>query len=281
MTRDETHSAFYIHDPKSWIMYVSHGTCKRLVVFVHGFGGKATSTWDDFRSSGNVSSWWRDADLLFIGYDSTKDNITAVANRIRRNFPRFYPTPFQPAMVVGGVQARDDIIAPYTELIILGHSLGGLVARRVMADAAEAWIQDEDKSSVRPAVLDARLRLFSPASAGFRAAGLLGLLKASPFWPAVNMYLRESSAYTDLQPGSITLVDTRRRTEKLAVISSDMCALRAQIIWANPDEVVIAERYDTDRVDESVDGTSHISICKPDAQYSAPWRFAETGSAYA
>lgn len=262
-------------------MYVSHGSGNRLVVFIHGFGGRATSTWDDFRFSGKFSSWWRDADMLFVGYDSTKDNITAVANRIRRNIPRFYPLPFPPAMVVGGAQAREDIGTPYEDLVILGHSLGGLIARRMLVDAAQGWIDDKDEAFERPSVLDARLRLFSPATAGFRAAGLLGLLKATPFWPAVNMYLREASAYTDLQPGSTTLVETRRRTEKLAAESKDLGALRAQIIWANPDDVVIAERYDTDRVDDSIDGTSHTSVCKPSAGYSVPWSFAETGDPFA
>lgn len=258
-------------------MYVSHKAGRRLVVFIHGFGGRPTSTWDDFRFSTQFSSWWADADMLFVGYDSTRDNITAVANRIRRNISRFYPVPFQPAMVVGETQARADTESAYSELIILGHSLGGLIARRVLVDAAQAWV-DENRVPARPGVLDAQLRLFSPASAGFRDGGLLGVLKASPFWPGFNMFLRKASAYTDLQPGSTTLIDTRRRTERFATLTEDLGALRAQVLWANPDNVVIAERYDTDPVDSTVDGTTHRSVCKPKASYTIPWQFAERGS---
>jgi hypothetical protein len=55
-------------------------------------------------------------------------------------------------------------------------------------------------------------------------------------------------------------------------------ALRARIAWANPEDVVIPERYDTDFVDETVHGTTHSSVCKPSARNEAPWRFVETGT---
>jgi hypothetical protein len=129
-----------------------------------------------------------------------------------------------------------------------------------------------------PDLLRAQTRLFSPASAGFRAAGALGVLQASPGWFGLNMLLRRSSAFIDLQPGSETLVATRTRTESLVrARGSHVDALRARIVWANPDNVVTTERYDTDHVDDSIVGKSHSKVCKPDAEYPAPRTFVQGG----
>lgn len=215
--------------------------------------------------------------MLFVGYDSTRENITGVADSLRHNLPRFYPSPLVDAMIVSEEPARDDIYAPYQELIIIGHSLGGLIVRRALADCAQLWLNEPKHAhSQRPSILDAKVRLFSPASAGFRAAGLLGTVKASGIWPALEMYLRRSSAFTDLQPGSSTLSDTRNRTQLLAT-QPGLEALRAELLWANPDDVVLPERYDTDAYWDSISGQTHRSVCKPNTNYPAPWLFARAG----
>ena len=67
------------------------------------------------------NAWWREADLLFIGYESQRDSITAVANRIRSQLPRFYPAPYRPALERDGLPIRDDVTTPYSELTVVGH----------------------------------------------------------------------------------------------------------------------------------------------------------------
>jgi pimeloyl-ACP methyl ester carboxylesterase len=265
--------------PQRWVLLLSDRVPTRLIVFVHGFRGGAVSSWQRFPLS-TQNGWWRSSDLLFVGYDSTRDNITGVAKRLCRQLPRFYPQLPDDLLVVGGDRVRAAATEPYRELVLVGHSLGGVVLRRALSDTAQSWL---DACSLlpapRPPLLDARLRLFSPASAGFRPAGLLGLMQASSVWHVVNLVLRHASAYTDLQPGSQILTETRKRTERLVTERpEDLEALRASILWANPDDVVVAERYDSDRVDDAVDGRSHRSVCKPSDSYREPWLFVETGS---
>jgi hypothetical protein len=125
-------------------------------------------------------------------------------------------------------------------------------------------------------LLEAQVRLFSPASAGFRAAGFLGLVRATPLWHAVHMYLARSSAYADLQPGSPVLTNLRERTEGLAG-EPEFQALRSRTLWANPENVVLAERYETDFPDEFSHGKDHASVCKPNDRYESPWTFVERG----
>jgi hypothetical protein len=270
------HTPVPLRDPSGWVLYVSHADqVSRLVVFVHGFKGEAVKTWREFPAAGDYRPWWQASDLLFVGYESTRDDIPAVANRLRNQLPRFYPDPFAGAMTVQGVRGRTNLTA-YSELILLGHSLGGLVVRRAVCDAVEGW-QKDGFPEPRPRLLDAQVRLFSPASAGFRPAGRLGFLHASTVWPYIDMFLRRSSAYTDLQPGSVVLTETKERTEKWA--DAPGCeSLRAHVVWANPDKVVTHSRYETDHVDDAWDHQSHKSVCKPRrGAFEKPWDFAETG----
>jgi len=275
----ETHSPRRVDNPAGWMFLLSHSQPTRLVVFVHGFRGRPVKTWRNFDASGGIGSWWRDSDLLFVGYESTRENISGVAAKLRTELPTLYP----------GLPARflregDGILRElgddYRELVLVGHSLGGVVLRRALADSAQEWLDMRKHSAdvPKPALLRASVRLFSPASAGFRAAGFLGLLRACPGWFGVDMYLRRSSAFEDLQPSSEFLKATRERTERLVSLDSSVFAsLRPRIVWANPDNVVLAERYDTDSVEEFAHGRSHVDVCKPDDAYRLPWSFVEHG----
>ena len=235
-------------------------------------------TWQRFPES--ARPWWNSSDLLFVGFDSLRDNITGTAARLRRHLPAFYPSIPDTLLQVGSARVRAPRAEGYRELFLVGHSLGGVVLRRALCDVAHEWFVacESDPARPKPALLDAKLRLFSPATSGFRPAGRLGLLSSTPLWYGANMVLRRSSAFTDLQPDSQILIYTRERTEALVdQRPTDLAALRARILWANPDNVVVTERYRTDIADDAVDDTTHRSVCKPKHPYDAPWLFVETG----
>ncbi len=263
------------------MLYLCERQPVRLVVFVHGFRGQAVGSWQHFPDAGEAHDWWQQSDLLFVGYPSSRDNPQATAGRLRRYLPDFYPDLPTQLLEVSGAQVRQTADAPYRELLLVGHSLGGVIVRRALCEIAEAWLEElkTNPSAPKPRLLDAQVRLFSPASAGFRAAGFLGMVQASSFWRAVNMQLRRSSAYTELQPRSPFLAKTQERTEVLVANSdSEFSSLKAHIVWANPDNVVLTERYESDhKPDEPVDGTTHSSVCKPTVGYDLPWMFVETG----
>jgi triacylglycerol esterase/lipase EstA (alpha/beta hydrolase family) len=124
------HSPRYLRDPGGWVLYLSHKQPKRLVVFVHGFGGKAVSTWQRFPDGGSKKQWWREADLLFVRYNSKRDNITGTAHRVARELGRFYPQLPNDLLEVDGVGVRASAESRYNELVVVGHSLGGVVVRR-------------------------------------------------------------------------------------------------------------------------------------------------------
>lgn len=256
---------------------VTDRTARRLVVFVHGWRGHPMDTWGGFPEPPD-DVWWREADLLFVAYDSTKESMTASADRLRSRIGDFYPKPYEAVLTNEVASVRDDRDRDYEELIIVGHSLGAVVARRAVVDALDEWASTDYEGRTRPSILDARLRLFSPASAGFAPRGLLGAFRATPTWWVAEMFLRRGGAYPDLQPGSPVLVSTRQRTERYGSEDARAGALAAHLLWANPERVVTTERYDTDPVSRTMDGTDHRSVCKPDIGYPAPFDFVQAGT---
>lgn len=271
---DETHSARHL---ASGVLYLAPTPPSRLVVFVHGFGGDAVATWEQFASPLQGSQWWQSADLFFFGYDSRRRTITGVAHELLRLIDDLYPRVRTELSEIDGEPARSPAGQEYGELYLVAHSLGGVVVRHAIADAVERSQAREARSA--SALLGATVRMFSPASAGFQAAGLLGLARATPgIWTAAEMYLRRSPAYSDLQPGSEYLTALRQRTEGLAATDSATDALRPLILWADPDDVVICPRYRTDPPDDSEPQTTHQTVCKPSPAYKTPWRFVEVGN---
>jgi hypothetical protein len=276
-----THSPRHLSDPEGWVLYLSHSQPERLVVFVHGFWGGALKTWQRFPEGGLTRRWWRASDMLFIGYPSGSENITGTADRLCRQLPRFFPNLPQGVLEERGASVRPPAESPYSELLLVGHSLGGVVVRRALCEAAHSWLEQRkvDAQAPRPPLLEAETRLFSPASAGFRPSGRLGQIKATPLlWLFCRIKLQGSSAFNDLQEGSQILIGTQKRTEEfLSQYSNELCALRACILWANPENIVVTERYTSDHCSCAADGTNHLSVCKPSDTYQIPWRFVETG----
>lgn len=276
------HSPIDIPNPggrTKWTLFLSAVEPVRLVVFVHGFGGKAVRTWHEFDLSGQTRPWWRESDMLFIGYESRKERPSETAAWLRRRLADFYPILPSGITRHGEVGARAEGAEPYRELILVGHSLGGFVLRLALLQQARSWLfrdREVDPNAPRPPLLDATLRLFSPASAGFKPAGLLAILTCF----SVGMVaLRGAPAFIALQPKSDLLLRTRTETESLVDgHRKDLAALRAHIMWARPEQVVEREGYQTDYEAESlVPVRSHSDVCKPHLEYEQPWCFVETG----
>ena len=271
-----THSPVHLSEPEDWVFFASHSQPTRLAVFVHGFKGKNLATWGDFPYSGSSSAWVRETDMLFVGYPSTKEAVSASEYRIRKWLPKFFPAPPPTALSINGIDCRPILDNPYRELVLIGHSLGGLVLRRALTEIATICLQGQ--GATEEPLLSGRLRLFSPATAGFRPSGHLGrLLSIPPAELTLYIALRGSPAFRDLEQGSPLIVNTQRRTEKLASEHPGFSALRAEIVWANPENIICSEHYDTDPAPYAVDGKNHVNVCKPQRGYTAPLEFVELG----
>ena len=272
-----THSMVLLRDRLARAAYVSHAPPRRLLIFVHGFGGNAVATWSGMGNFDASDHFWREADLVFFDYDSLRESIKGVADRLRKCVDRYYPAPSGDLSGNEVGEIRPLSLPDYEELVLIGHSLGGLVARKAVADAFTLWQAANGSSQEgKPAALAASLRLFSPASAGVRFAGPVGSLQKAHLVEWLEAWLYRSAAFQDLQPGSEVLRATRRRTEANAS-HEEASALRARVLWANPEDVVLPEDYDSDIYSSSVDETDHRSVCKPRSDFREPWTFIARG----
>ncbi|MBE1552269.1 hypothetical protein GGC64_006356 [Mycobacterium sp. OAS707] len=263
--------------PAGWTLYVSRNpSVRRLVVFVHGFNGKPVKTWLNFPDGSRYKGWWQESDLLFFGYNSVREGIGNTANRLRSQIPYFYPTPYRRALVVNGKNVREDVDSDYEELILVGHSQGGVVVRRAQLDAAQEWDSSGQAADTVPVLMSRPAKLFSPALFGFLPSGKLGAVKAAGgLWHYAEIILHSSISFNELQPGSRILDETRKRTEALAPLDG-FEALRAHIAFAEREEIVVIERYDTDPPYETIENTNHMSVCKPVAgAFERPWDFVQ------
>ena len=265
------------HRRSSWL-FIAHQPAQRLVVFVHGFMGKSIESWRNFDTSGEISDWWRSSDMLFFGYDSLTDNILGTANRLRQLLADFYPHPPADFFTVQGTTIREYTGLPYQELVLVGHSLGGVVIRRAVLDFAHNWLVARDVlREPLPELLSARVFLFSPANGGFGPSGKLAIARELGLLRYAEVFLRAAPAYSELQLGSAILRTTREMTkvilDKFEFLN--LTALKPAVLFANPDNVVNVDRYWHDQECDSCDGTSHSSVCKPDHSYWAPWYMVE------
>lgn len=232
----------------------------RLVVFVHGFAGSAVKTWRAFYEGQARYGWWRESDLLFVGYRSLHDEVGYVASTLRVLVGRAFPSPQD-----GMLPLRQGDI-PYARLVLVGHSLGGVILRMALLE--------ELRAQPSSPLLAAALLLFSPATGGFVPSGLLGAFRELGLWSAVEAVLSGAPSYNLLRRKIDDLARLRGDTEQAALTHPWLPSLSSWTLWATPDRVVATGGYVTDAPPEW-ENLGHTRVCKPGPTYTRPWEFIQ------
>lgn len=221
------------------------------VVFVHGYGGRAVATWGDFPDLAMEHPAYAHADLIFVGYESrsqTADYSVAVIYDLlcwlaERNSAL--------REMVGGPPRADDFA--YSRIVLVGHSLGGALVRRVAQDAKDAtkpWAETLD------------LALFAPAHRGAKAVQLamtsFGFFKLLAV-AEVAAYLT-SPVLDDLKPDSDFLKALLAQAELLGEHRTTRAAFVAH---AKSDRIVSQGRFYRDEPPKPYAGRNHVNCCKP------------------
>src|SRR3954447_10392613 len=167
-------------DSRSKVIFSKHSPTA-LIVFVHGFRGTALETWQDFDQLAITNDAFKNADLLFFGYDAYLSNVVAGSSFLFCLLKELDSDP--PAIV--GINKPQVVAARangYQRIILVAHSLGAVVCRWAMVRAVE------EKCAWRAKV---KLLLFAPAHTGSDLASIastavLGFPGAALFVEAVN-----------------------------------------------------------------------------------------------
>jgi len=175
------------------------------VFFVHGFMGNAHSTWLDFQSlvdSDSYAQYWERIDLFFYDYETTSANVLVQSGRFRQFVEEVFPVParldLHPTMkAIAGDWTPLPLATNYESAVFVGHSLGGVIVRQMVVEAASdvrsleeqvegararSSLESEGAPSIGEnpryaflkSLLSADIRLFAPGLFGFEPKNLAG-----------------------------------------------------------------------------------------------------------
>jgi hypothetical protein len=253
------------------------------IIFVHGFGGKPTSTWINFH--GLVDEYSPDyplfaiADLFFYSYESLHTPILRNADILRdfANQVLFANSLDMPSAVQSSI---------YKSLIFAGHSEGGVIIRQLVLNQYQQIrneLQTRDPKAATRVIstairkrlesdflLSASLRLFAPACRGTNFSSWTGFLTSlSTFVLAITSSFLVRN---ELLPTSPILQDLKNATEKAHTAFPAVRALYAEPIFGVPDQIVVSASYEGEKLWWDI-GWDHFSVCKPAYNHKRPLEF--------
>lgn len=171
-------------------------------VFVHGFRGDEERTWRDFQTMIDEDQGFASWDAYFVGYPSTREQIAATAYKltklINEIFPQAPPQIFERHVDYASVEVKiRKNVSPYSHLILIGHSQGGVVIRKAVLEESRDALRD---GTVQDSpICGADLALFAPALFGMFLSGWKGFLSATSAWKLIGPILTGSPSFKELQ----------------------------------------------------------------------------------
>lgn len=224
-------------------VYFAKKTADKMLVFVHGFGGHATNTWNHFSTLFKRDPHFDRTDIYFFGYDSKAVQVENSAINFQNFLEKF-------------------ALGHYDRIVISAHSLGAVVVRRAMLNAYEerkTWINIT------------RMILFAPAHNGSMIPKMFaelfkGFLRIIPlsysyFHPAMN----------NLQENSQIINSLINDTNNCLLTGNGDFTIAFSVLWAENEKVVVNRRFCKDPIAEQAENESHQSVCRMNDSYFKPY----------
>ena len=247
--------------------------CDRtIVIFIHGFRGKALSTWLSFPELVDRFGGLRNADLLFYGYASRPQRVQNMAINLRSHVDDVWADPANLGSAVAEViseRARQTEIVQidrWDRVIFVAHSLGAVVVRRALLDC---YLEKTGKYSDTHWSRHSKLCLFAPAHSGANILRLISETLSTLGIPIGPVLKQIYPCLQDLDQDSIALKSLRDDYEYLPKHWRSLTNA-ILVILAENDQVVDPSRFPGDPVSDQIEGRGHIDVCKPNEQFIDP-----------
>lgn len=238
--------------------YFSFEAPDDLLLFVHGFGGRALGTWNNFPTYLFADNHFAKCDIVFYGYDTFKGQAGDHAASLY-DFICQVQKPLQAGILPANQQLPE---RSYKRIILVAHSLGAVLVRQAQLlahIAGNSWAQH----SV--------LALFAPAHHGAKVISL-----AMESLPGLTSLLGVFAKFKypilndlDSQEDGI-LNSIKSQTEQLQNQGIGDFTKAKLVVYAMGDKVVRSFPYLNDVPPKVIQDQSHISVCKPKDTYIQP-----------
>lgn len=245
---------------------------RKLIVFVHGFRGKALSTWLSFPDFVDNFDALRNSDLLFYGYASAPQRMQNIAINLRLDIDLLWEdinslghhTVAALTERLTRIEAQKS--TQWDRVIFVAHSLGAVVVRRALLDCflETTGIYNESHWSRL-----SQLCLFAPAHSGADILKLIGETFSTlgvPVGPALKGFY---PCLQDLEKGCTALNHLRDDYQELPEHCRKQ-ANAASVILAGIDRVVDPARFPGDPIPDQIGMKGHITVCKPSRKFLEP-----------
>jgi len=234
----------------------------RIIIFVHGFHGKSTGTWEEIPGLLSRAQEMNGTDIIYYGYNSTR--VRAHASAIKFG-------DFVDKLKDDSTQYMDPLIREQRKstgthdnsLVIVAHSLGALVARQALLighKKTKEWIKST------------KLILFAPADLGTNLAPVqIGRTLLTDLLFTMELFIELCGpVMADVREGSQFINDLRRESQRL--VDQGVTSLLATAIFHAERELIVNQGIflRQEPAGDVFNRATHRSICKPGSSYQEP-----------
>jgi pimeloyl-ACP methyl ester carboxylesterase len=261
--------------PNSQVLLSRHPRPVNAVIFIHGWGGDAGSTWDSFPQFAGTMPETSNADVFFLDYPSLQSQVPFCAAQLRGFLFDLVRQPvnciINPSLPTSAPRRAENGF--YRRVLIIAHSMGAVISRRALLDLDQQPDGFTDNELAR-----FKLLFFAPAHSGSAIPLLIGSGLGLDFVPGAKLIGSLARLWfqslRDLEEGSSFLRQLADDCKELREARTERHAsvrhLRAAVYHAQNDRVVSQNNFDHDPPFKPVMGQNHRSICKPNETYRDP-----------
>ena len=234
----------------------------KAVVFIHGFNGSSMETFGAFNYEFRYRSEYKGRDVYFYGYDSLFQQISNSALTFL-DFLKDIHDKLHDVVSNSGLNIVRDKV--YSEIVVICHSLGAVVARVAFNEGYEAG---------DTLFLDkCKLVLFAPAHKGARKS-IGRLIAFPPYLQALGPFIHHFVLTLDqlLEPETIITPMEQKCKELIDVNNVKTFTIAKKVIWAAPERVVNNVKFAKDPKAEQykIRKVNHLKVCKPSSKFTDP-----------
>lgn len=238
--------------------YFTYSPCNTLIIFVHGFGGKALSTWSDFPLLVLNDNKFKACDIIYYGYDTFQGQ----AGDHSAELYAFINEAINPLAnkILPANQGLNE--RTYNRILLVAHSLGAVLVRQAQLlayTAKKAWVSKSELALYAPAHNGAEVVSLAKESLS-GVLGLMGLFAKFRF-----PILTDLDAHDD---GILNVI--KNKTDEIQREGNGDFSKAKLVVYAKGDKIVKNIPYFEDSPPIVIQNSSHTSVCKPSSAFTKP-----------